>query len=184
MFHRKSKKPRSDHKFSFRRLGDAIQRVFDGSREVPNDVPETPPEAPEPLPEVLEVWFAGAHTDVGGSAVEDGVPSLADISLKWMVEQVEGSNCGIRFKNAAPDTADIDTPTPVLVGPAQDLGSEVYPQTPPDVVHTEKEKDVEPEALTTLHDDMASNPLWWFLEFLPTRVLWQNEKGKWKSRWM
>ncbi|KAG9085358.1 hypothetical protein FRC07_013392, partial [Ceratobasidium sp. 392] len=37
---------------------------------------------------VEEVWFAGAHTDVGGGSVKNGERySLARISLRWMVRQ-------------------------------------------------------------------------------------------------
>lgn len=36
----------------------------------------------------LEVWFAGAHTDVGGGSVKNGERySLARISLRWMIRQ-------------------------------------------------------------------------------------------------
>jgi uncharacterized protein (DUF2235 family) len=34
-------------------------------------------------PELLEVWFAGVHSDVGGTFPEHG---LADIALKWMAD--------------------------------------------------------------------------------------------------
>ncbi|KAF8752990.1 O-acetylhomoserine ami [Rhizoctonia solani] len=38
--------------------------------------------------DVEEVWFAGAHTDVGGGSVKNGERySLARISLRWMIRQ-------------------------------------------------------------------------------------------------
>jgi uncharacterized protein (DUF2235 family) len=37
-----------------------------------------------PPPVVEEVWFAGVHSDVGGTFEDD--PKLAKVSLKWMVE--------------------------------------------------------------------------------------------------
>lgn len=43
---------------------------------------ERPPK--EPFPQTDEVWFAGVHSDVGGTFV-DG-PSLSTVSLKWMVD--------------------------------------------------------------------------------------------------
>lgn len=39
---------------------------------------------PKPPETVREVWFAGVHSDVGGTFEDDH--RLADISLKWMVE--------------------------------------------------------------------------------------------------
>jgi uncharacterized protein (DUF2235 family) len=35
-------------------------------------------------PELREVWFAGVHSDVGGTFEDD--PRLADVSLKWMTD--------------------------------------------------------------------------------------------------
>jgi uncharacterized protein (DUF2235 family) len=43
----------------------------------------SPPEKP-PAPVVEEVWFAGVHSDVGGTFEDD--PRLPQITLKWMVE--------------------------------------------------------------------------------------------------
>ena len=37
-----------------------------------------------PTPELREVWFAGVHSDVGGTFDDD--PRLADITLKWMTD--------------------------------------------------------------------------------------------------
>jgi len=69
---------------------------------------------------VLEVWFAGCHSDVGGGSVEDVVRySLGDISLRWMVKQVLLSDCGIMFDDAALARADIDVSTIIFTSPAQ-----------------------------------------------------------------
>ncbi|KAH9891558.1 hypothetical protein C8Q73DRAFT_650292 [Cubamyces lactineus] len=52
--------------------------------------------------DVLEVWFAGCHTDVGGGSVADDVTvSLSDITLRWMVREVVLAQCGIAFDEAA-----------------------------------------------------------------------------------
>ncbi|KAH0831959.1 hypothetical protein J3R83DRAFT_12847 [Lanmaoa asiatica] len=82
--------------------------VFDGAQpkgrgdEVASD--RTQPEAefvveePFSCTDVLEVWFSGCHTDIGGGNVKDDVKvSLAQITLHWMVEQVMQSQCGILF---------------------------------------------------------------------------------------
>ncbi|CAE6400754.1 unnamed protein product [Rhizoctonia solani] len=47
---------------------------------------------------VEELWFAGAHTDVGGGSVKNGERySLARISLRWMVRQCFKCDTGIMF---------------------------------------------------------------------------------------
>lgn len=51
--------------------------------------------------DVLEVWFAGAHADVGGGAVpNDERHKLAQIPLRWMIRQAFECNTGIIFKTA------------------------------------------------------------------------------------
>lgn len=49
--------------------------------------------------DVLEVWFAGAHADVGGGAVPNSERhKLAQIPLRWMIRQCFECNTGIIFK--------------------------------------------------------------------------------------
>ena len=49
--------------------------------------------------DVLEVWFAGAHADVGGGAVPNVERhKLAQIPLRWMIRQAFECNTGIIFK--------------------------------------------------------------------------------------
>ncbi|WP_418961143.1 DUF2235 domain-containing protein [Streptomyces tritici] len=43
-----------------------------------------PPEAPGRGPVIEEVWFAGVHSDVGGTFEDD--PRLPAVALKWMVD--------------------------------------------------------------------------------------------------
>jgi uncharacterized protein (DUF2235 family) len=63
------------------------------------DNPDTEPTLPS---DVMEVWFSGCHSDIGGGNVENPVKvSLAQITLRWMVEQVILSNCGIVFDEEA-----------------------------------------------------------------------------------
>ena len=81
--------------------------------------------------DVLEVWFAGAHADVGGGAVPNGERHmLSRIPLRWMIRQCFECNTGILFGTAALAEAGIDVPTlwPVykmpkkpVVGPSPDL---------------------------------------------------------------
>ena len=57
-------------------------------------------EAKEPFKtDVLEVWFAGAHCDVGGGAVaNEERHKLAQIPLRWMIRQTFECDTGIIFK--------------------------------------------------------------------------------------
>ena len=51
--------------------------------------------------DVLEVWFAGAHADVGGGAVPNAERhKLAQIPLRWMIRQAFECNTGIVFKTS------------------------------------------------------------------------------------
>jgi Uncharacterized alpha/beta hydrolase domain (DUF2235) len=42
---------------------------------------------------VEQVWFAGVHSNVGGSYLDDG---LSDLALQWMIERVRAT-CGLEF---------------------------------------------------------------------------------------
>lgn len=44
---------------------------------------------------IEQVWFCGAHSDVGGGYGGRSEPNLSDIPLIWMMEKAEG--CGLRF---------------------------------------------------------------------------------------
>jgi len=119
---------------------------------------------PAPFPDVQEVWFAGCHSDVGGSAVEDTVLySLANISLRWMVKQVELSHCGIKFDTAALRKADM------IRSPTQPAEGLAWP----------REQDVR----TAIHDQLKAKPLWLGLEILPMKFTWQDPDGTWGSKW-
>jgi hypothetical protein len=51
--------------------------------------------------DVLEVWFAGAHADIGGGAVPNSERhKLAQIPLRWMIRQAFECNTGIIFRTA------------------------------------------------------------------------------------
>ncbi|KAH9936398.1 uncharacterized protein B0H18DRAFT_1082009 [Fomitopsis serialis] len=104
--------------------------------------------------DVLEVWFAGCHCDIGGSAVPDTEKlSLADITLRWMVKQIVRAQCGIVFDTDALHDANI--PDSIFTGP----------DFPP------------------LHDELKRMPLWWILELLPTNYNWQEPNGRWHNAW-
>lgn len=154
--------------------------------------------------DVLEVWFAGCHCDVGGSAVTDDTKlSLADITLHWMVRQIVLAQCGIVFDREALLLAGI--PASVFTGP----GFPVTPPLPKKFADAQSERTVahagEPSssteggdaiteeqhvpgieklrALQPLHDQLWMAPLWWVLEILPTSYNWQEHNGRWHTSW-
>ena len=131
-----------------------------------------------PPPPVLEVWFAGCHSDVGGSSVPDTVRySLSDITLRWMVKQVVLSNCGIKFDETALKEADIDISTIALDSLTQPAmnNSEVEAVA---TLPTPQE-----DAIAPIYDQLKIQPLWWLLELLPIKSTWQEADGTWKSKW-
>jgi hypothetical protein len=50
-------------------------------------------------PRFKQMWFAGNHSDVGGSYPE-AESRLSDISLKWMVEEVTSLPCPVRIDHS------------------------------------------------------------------------------------
>ncbi|KAB5588367.1 hypothetical protein CTheo_8193 [Ceratobasidium theobromae] len=73
--------------------------------------------------DVEEVWFTGAHTDVGGGSVKNGERySLARISLRWMVRQCFKCNTGIMFHSNLLEDIGLSPET---------LWPEVLPRPPP-----------------------------------------------------
>ncbi|CAE6361859.1 unnamed protein product [Rhizoctonia solani] len=126
--------------------------------------------------DVLEVWFAGCHSDVGGGEERnDAEYSLSNISLRWMVRQIILSQCGIQFNNEA--LRDMKIPLPTLsfgkVNPTAHYSSAA------DAKVIEEAQDQERrDALAPLHDALR-NPFWWPLEFFPLVHSYQDEKGDW-----
>ena len=215
--------PRSHPRFGLARWSLAAQRRPPGEPhkatsaddQVPSDpIPLSPQNAhsalssatPNPPPPVLEVWFVGCHTDVGGSSVPDTVRcSLSDITLRWMIKQVVLSNCGIKSDETALKEADIDVSTIALDSPTQPAmnNSEVeagaalptpqaLPNSPGDGESEEhmirrgvQEQDLQQkqDAMAPIYDQLKIQPLWWLLELLPIKSTWQEADGTWKSKW-
>lgn len=66
---------------------------------------------------VEQAWFAGVHSNVGGSYKNK---VLSDITLKWMVERAE--ECGLEFKQHLRDLS----PSPVAEGRVENSFSGAY----------------------------------------------------------
>ncbi len=70
---------------------DERRAAFDRVRwRTPKDMPEKPPAWFE------QIWFAGNHSDVGGSYAEDE-SRLSDIALHWMVEAAQSVPGGLQL---------------------------------------------------------------------------------------
>ncbi|KAG9098283.1 hypothetical protein FS749_004225 [Ceratobasidium sp. UAMH 11750] len=70
--------------------------------------------------DVKEVWFAGAHCDVGGGSVpNETANSLARIPLRWMIRECFINNTGILFHSAELDELGISPASlwPVVIIP-------------------------------------------------------------------
>lgn len=57
------------------------------------------PLTPEGLERFVQLWFAGNHSDIGGSYPEDE-SRLSDIALSWMVGEAESLPCPIIFDHS------------------------------------------------------------------------------------
>ncbi|EDR03434.1 uncharacterized protein LACBIDRAFT_307300 [Laccaria bicolor S238N-H82] len=115
------------------------------------------------LADVLEVWFAGCHSDVGGGAVPNSThQSLANISLRWMVSEVIASGCGVVFDPAALAQAGIDV-------------------SPEPIGRAERELD-DIDCLQHINDDLVKNKMWWIVEYLLLQFKWQDAQGVWHSK--
>ena len=171
----------------------------------------TVPGDPDPTEPMKEVWFAGCHADVGGSAVKDAVrDSLANIPLRWMVKEVMISQCGIRFDREALKEAGIPT-LDDHTRPAAEQNRTEGPETEPGVPLASSSSPGEDgsgehairggeginveaqgfpqdqEALADIHDELKIHWSWWLLELMPTKFGWQECKPdgtwKWEHKW-
>lgn len=136
----------------------------------------------EPETDVLEVWFAGCHSDVGGGEeLNSAKYSLSNISLRWMVRQIILAQCGIQFDHNALREMDIPLPT---LSFGRTNPTAVYSHEIDAAAMKEAQEREQRDALADMHDAL-DNPLWWPLEFFPLIHSYQDEKGKWHRsfRW-
>jgi len=92
------------------------------------------PEERQHQTDVKEVWFAGAHCDVGGGSVpNETANNLARIPLRWMIRECFINNTGILFHSAELDELGI---CPTTLWPVVKI------PTPPEP-HSTKQTDVD-----------------------------------------
>ncbi|KAG6835925.1 hypothetical protein H0H93_013260, partial [Arthromyces matolae] len=117
-----------------------------------------------PDTDVLEVWFSGCHGDVGGGTVPDSeMRSLANVSLRWMVREVQLAICGILFDDRALDRVGI----PRMVSETDSITKLEVMAVPEREAEIEGELDNK-DAIQPLYDQLVvGNKLWWLLEIMP-----------------
>ena len=103
----------------------------------------------------------------GGSNPDATIHCLAHIPLRWMVQEVIKSQCGILFNELALERAVIHIPP---VGEPSENGP-----APVDCDSV--------DALQPLDDELKKQPLWWILELLPLSYVYQDEKCVWHRRY-
>ncbi|KAF8526093.1 hypothetical protein JB92DRAFT_2873303 [Gautieria morchelliformis] len=162
----------------------------------------------EPPTDVLEVWFAGCHSDVGGGETPSDMPrTLSNISLRWMLREIVQSRCGIQFDSDALVRAGVplsmlgletnfetslsqaaakaaqSSPTKLNSGESTKGETMVQvaqvPLSPTDTVGGEAAKEDAVDAVQELHDELKITPIWWVIEIIPLFQSWQDEKGIW-----
>lgn len=105
--------------------------------------------------DILQVWFAGVHSDVGGS-YKQSESALSNIALNWILNEAEGA--GLRVN--------CDRVRMIFGQPTQQnhAAAQLFaPPAPPGIVHP------------SLKD------LWWLLEILPHRYYDEDDgKEKWR----
>lgn len=89
---------------------DERRKDFDRVKWGPTEV--VPPRAPGSPDQIRQFWFAGNHSDIGGS-YDETESRLSDIALKWMLEQAVGVPGGLKV-DGMPTVADPRHPVEVM----------------------------------------------------------------------
>ncbi|GAC1632046.1 MAG: DUF2235 domain-containing protein [Nevskia sp.] len=91
---------RQDYQFFDTELNGSVEYAFHALAIDEHRKPFTPTlwdYVPKPGQTVEQVWFCGAHSDVGGGYPESG---LSDIALDWMLERVGSGGPGLALDAA------------------------------------------------------------------------------------
>ncbi|KAG6873169.1 hypothetical protein C0995_002018 [Termitomyces sp. Mi166 len=139
--------------------------------------------------DIEEVWFAGAHCDVGGGSVANGTPhSLARIPLRWMIRECFKAGTGIIFgledlRRVGLDPASLYPDVQKRPPPLPVVGAQI--QYIPTATQQEELQDREEhellDALSPIYDQLSLAPLWWILELLLIKQNFQKGDNSWGS---
>ena len=140
-------------------------------------------------------WTLCVYTDIGGGSVPNGTRnSLARIPLRWMIRQCFIAKTGIMFHKSTfpkvgldPDTLypEVLARSPIIL---QDRDKHTIPVPKPLVVSddrtavvysdggrfvNEAEEDLA-DALSPIYDQLSLAKYWWFLEWIPQTIKYQD----------
>ncbi|KAI5476095.1 hypothetical protein MNV49_000413 [Pseudohyphozyma bogoriensis] len=158
------------------------------------------------ITDVEEVWFAGAHCDVGGGAVPNKTRHhLARIPLRWMIRSLfhcdsgalfvteELGKLGLEPRNLYPvvlprPVPQVPTISPNLMDavasiPAKGKEGDRDIPLPGGVlkgIPIEEEHEDWLDAVAPIHDMLEKKKGWWSLEILPMKVVSQDKEGIWR----
>jgi len=107
--------------------------------------------------DVKELWFAGVHSNVGGSYPEHE-SGLSQIALKWIVDETK--KAGVKF-----DAKKLREVLPVKSGEPHSV---------------EEGKPVPPDHTAKMHESLKG--AWWIAEYIPKRYQDRNDNFKTKFR--
>lgn len=115
---------------------------------------------PYPTQDLLEVWFPGVHSDIGGSYSQDS-SVLSNNALQWLIAQIRDANAEIKLHTSQ-----------LVLGETVDP----LPTEPDEMKRVEALKDLNRKPTTTLvHSSLHG--IWWLLEVLPHRY-YDSDDGK------
>lgn len=112
----------------------------------------------------------GCHIDVGGGAVPNGTEhKLSNITIRWMVQEIIASQCGILFDQEFLSYNGLTgaAPTKFFASPE---GIKVEPKLEAT------------DAVQPLHDQLVLDKMWWILEIMPLVYTWQDVEGCWHKQ--
>lgn len=113
---------------------------------------------PHPTQDLLEVWFPGVHSDVGGSYSQD-TSGLSNVALKWLLD--EADSAGADMKPYMKQLVLGEKITEPVDGADElnrvDVLRKLYPKP----------------TVTEVHDSLQGP--WWLLELLPHRYYDQDD---------
>lgn len=95
---------------------------------------------------------------------------LSNVSLKWMVREVQKSNCGILFDEEALELFGIT--------PYESAKAESEEVAVPEVEQKDELKDELRDELSRINDRLKENWLWWIAEIFPYRHSWYDKDQK------
>ncbi|KAF8644650.1 hypothetical protein AX16_008352 [Volvariella volvacea WC 439] len=157
------------------------------------DLEERYSKDPKVPTDVLEVWFSGSHSDVGGGSVPTGTAhSLARIPLRWMIRECFRTKTGIMFNTESLRRLGFANPESLLQEPGHTRPKRLDPDPNLDFIRgkdedpsprvlldpeqgqgspflTEEEHELQ-DALSPIHDQLSIRRLWWILELIPLRI--------------